>query len=292
MKRLLIFFICILSISVLPVHAEEPDDDSFVSITASGRHIGSAEFSDADGKGQVTSGGLEVEISGFSFSYTANSYSWSDKRSLPFGNGTDDPWDTLHQLSLGYEYDADINKNWGYSLALTVDSSFEKETSDSYGAAFRAGLEYEFNEHWSTRFGGRVAANSIETEVMPYLAVSYENFAKDGSGTFMTLGLPQTEAGYSFNESSTIRASFELAGETYRLKDDSTVVRKGYVENSSMLAGIYYDWKPTGAFSLSVGPEYHFGREVQLYDSDGYEVGDAHELDSAWGGSLMFRYEF
>ncbi len=292
MKRFLAFLICLLSIAVMPVQAQEPEGDSQVNVSVRGRYIGSADFSDDEGKAQVTSTELAMEAYGFSFSYTMNNYSWSDKSSLPFGNGSDAPWDRLHKLSLGYQYDGDIDENWEYTLAATVDSAFEEDMSDSFGASFMAGLGYQFNKYWKTYFGGRVAVNDIETEVMPYFAVSYENLAQDGSGTFMTLGLPESEVGYAFNESSTIRATFELAGETYRLADDSTVVKKGYVETSSMLVGLYYDWKPTEAFTMSVGPEYHFDREIQLYNSDGDDRGDAHELDAALGGSLMVGYQF
>jgi len=293
MKRLLAILLCTLSLTASPVHADDPDGEASVSVSASGRYIGSSDFDDSSGGVQVTSGQLEIEAWGFSFSYTGDKYSWNDKQALPFGNGSDNPWDTLHLLSLGYEFDGDINKNWGYSMDLELSSAFENEMSDSYGAALTGGFSYEFNDNWSTRFGGRISGNSIDTEITPYLTVSYENFAKDGSGAFFTLGAPSSEAGYAFNKASRIRASLDMfEGETYRLKDDSSVARKGYVETSSMLVGLYYDWQATDSFFLSFGPEYHFGREMQLYDSDGDKLNDSHDLDSALGCSLDLRYTF
>lgn len=292
MKKFFVFLLCIFSFTTMVAHADEPDDDSFVRVRANGRYIGSADFKDSSGGAQITSGRLSLEVGDFSFDYTGDKYSWNDKQSLPFGNGNDTPWDTLHNLGIGYELDGDINENWGYSAELSLSSAFEQEMSGSYGAAFRAGFEYAFNENWSTRFGGRIFVNSIDTEIMPYLGLMYENFDEDGSGAFMTLGAPGSEAGYAFNKSSKLRASFEIEGDTYRLKDNSTVSRKGYVETSSMLAALYYDWKPTDALSLSFGPEYHFGRETQIYKSNGSKLGSAHKQDSAWGGRFQFRYAF
>lgn len=292
MKKIMAIIACILCFTATPVQAEEPKDESLIRLRVSGRHVGSADFKDSEGGAQVTSGRLSVDVGDFSINYTGAKYSWNDKQSLPFGNGNDDPWDTLHKLSVGYELNGGINDHWVYSTALTVSSAFEEEMSGSYGAALRAGFGYTFNDNWSARFGGRIFANSIETEVMPYLGLMYENYDKDGSGAFMTLGAPGSEAGYAFSKSSKIRASFELEGDTYRLKDSSTVARKGYMKTSSMLAALYYDWKPTDRFSMSFGPEYHFGRETQIYNSDGDKRGSAHKQDAAWGGRLQFRYAF
>lgn len=295
MKNILYFLVFSLCCAVAAAHAEEPGD-SPVSVRAQARYIGSADFKDTNGGAQVTSVrlglGLDLDVGEFSFSYTGDKYSWSDKQALPFGNGVDTPWDSLHKLSLGYEYNGDINNDWDYSVALTLNSAFEKEMGGSYGAALRGGFGYTFNDNWSARFGGRVFTNSVETSIMPYLGIHYENFAQDGSGMFMTLGAPSTEAGYAFSKSSTLRFAFELEGDTYRLKDNSSVARKGYLETSSMVTGLYYDWKPTDALSLSVGPEYHFGREMQIYNSDGDKIGNAHKQDSAIGGLLKVKYEF
>lgn len=263
-----------------------------VSVRASGSMIGDADFKDSGGSAQVTTARLSIKSGLFSFGYERRNYDWSDKAGLNFGNGNDDPWETLHRLTLGFEYGDEINDDWGYSFALTGSSSFEEEMSGSYGGALRAGFDYAFNDNWSTMFGGRIFTNSVESSVMPYLGITYEGFDRDGSGYFMTLGAPSAEAGYAISEQLKFRLSFDMEGRTTRLKDNSSVTRKGYLSTESMVTALYCDWKPTEALSISFGPEYHFGRKMKFYDSDGNKFGDTIKQGSALGGRLQFGYKF
>lgn len=291
MKKLIVLTFFAVFLTVTAANAEESLFDP-ITIKATGGMISDADFKDSGGSAQVKTGRISIKSGGFSFGYTAKNYTWSDKQRLNFGNGSDDPWNTLQRLTLGYEHEGEINDNWAYSAEITGSSSFEKEMSGSFGSALRGGFMYTFNDNWKTMFGGRIFVNSIETEIMPYLGVMYENFDTDGSGAFMTLGAPSTEVGYAFSKDSKLRATFDMDGSTTRLKDDSTVARKGYLQTSSMVTGLYYDWNPTDAFSISFGPEYHFGREMKLYDNDGNKFGNTIKQDSAMGGRLQFGYEF
>lgn len=295
MKKLIVITFFAFFLTVATAHAEDATDNWLfgpIKIKATGGMISDADFKDSGGSVQVKTGRISIKSGGFSFGYSANNYKWSDKQRLNFGNGSDDPWNTLHRLTLGYEYSDRINDSWAYSAAITGSSSFEKEMSGSLGGALRGGLMYTFDENWKTMFGARVFVNSIETEIMPYLGIIYENYDTDGAGLFMTLGAPSTSGGYAFSDESKVRFAFNLDGRTTRLKDDSSVAQKGYLKTSSMVTGLYYDWNPTDAFSLSFGPEYHFGREMKIYDMDGNKLGDTHKQESAVGGSLQFGYSF
>ena len=295
MKKLIVLTFFAVMLTATAASAEDLADESLfspVSIRASGGMISDADFKDSEGSAQVKTGRLAIKAGGFSFGYEGKNYSWQNKQLLSFGNGRDNPWDTLHRLTLGYEYNDGINDNWAYSVAITGSSSFEEEMSGSFGGALRGGFMYTFNENWKTMFGGRIFTNNIKSSIMPYLGITYENFDSDGAGAFMSLGAPSTEAGYAFSKESKVRFTFDFDGSMTRLKDDSTVARKGYLETSSMVTGLYYDWNPTQAFSLSLGPEYHFAREIKLYDQDGDKFGDTIKQDSALGGSLRLRYTF
>lgn len=293
MKKVLVYLICIFNMATVAAYAEEARETKGeipIRIRANGQYIGSSDFSDG-GSASVTSTQLGVEAAGFSFRYGADMYSWDETGSLPFGDG-DEPWGTLHKIRLGYTYRDQINKNWGYLLSASINSAFEEEMSGSYGGALRAGLNYKFNENWSAMFGVGTFMNSIETSLMPFAGLSYQDFAKDGSGVFMNLGAPSSEVGYAFDKESKLRAAFNMQGDTYRLSDDSSVAEEGYVSTSGMMLGLYYDWKPTDALSFSFGPEYHFNRDIQIYDADGDEVGDEHSQGNALGGSFKFSYMF
>lgn len=289
-----LLLICMVSTCLAEMGETNQADSTFtpVSFRITGGMIADADFSDSGGSAQVSTGQIRLKAGGFSLGYEGSKYSWDDVNRLNFGNGNDDPWETLHRLRLAYEHEGQLSGDWYYSTEIVGTSSFEKEMSGSLGAALRGGFMYVINDNWATAFGARVFTNNISTSFLPYLGIGYENFDSDGSGYFMSIGAPSTEAGYAFSKASKFRFTFDMDGSTYRLKDNSSVVKKGYMETSSMVMGLYYDWKPTEALSLSLGPEYHFEREMKLYKNNGKRTGPTIKQDSAIGGKLQLGYTF
>ncbi|TIH13757.1 hypothetical protein D0S45_14170 [Marinifilum sp. JC120] len=262
-----------------------------ISVRATGKYISDADYKDSDGSSSVAGGQVRLNAGGFSVSYEGQHYSWDNVGQLNFGNGQDDPWDTLHRLSIGYTLNGAINNNWFYGVGITGTSAFEEQMEDSYGGALRGHIGYSFNENLKALIGLRAFANSIRVSAMPYFGVNYTDYAEDGSGYFVNLGMPATEVGYSFDEVSTIRTAFNLDGKTYRLKDDSAVSDAGYVEVSSMKLGVYYDCKPIKNFSMSIGPEYVFARETKFFDKHGDKFG-SEDQESAFGAFFNLKYKF
>lgn len=289
-----LLLICMITPCLAEMNDSDQADSLFtpVSIQATGGVIADADFKSSGGSAQVLTNRLRLRAGAFSFSYAGRNYSWDDVGQLNFGNGSDKPWDTLHRLRLSFGHEGEINENWFYSTEIVGTSSFEKEMEGSYGAALRGGFGYLINENWGMEFGAQVFTNNINSSILPYLGIGYENFDSDGAGYFMTLGAPSTEAGYAFSEETRVRFAFDMTGTTYRLKDNSSVSRKGYMETSSMVTGLYCDWKPTDAFSLSLGPEYHFERNMKLYDQKGKKLGSKIKQKSAFGGLLQLGYKF
>jgi len=262
-----------------------------VSIRATGKYISDADYKDSDGSSSVAGGQVRLRAGDFSLSYEGQYYSWDNVDQLSFGNKKDDPWNALHRLSLGYSLNGMINKDWFYGAGITGTSAFEEEMEDSFGGAVRGHIGYVFNENWKALIGVRGFANSIRYSAMPYFGINFTDYAEDGSGYFMNVGMPATEVGYSFDEASTLRAAFNFDGKTYRLKDDSAVSGAGYVETSSMKAGLYYDYKATKNCSISIGPEYVFSRETKFFDKSGDKFG-SEDQEAAFGAFFNLRYKF
>lgn len=263
-----------------------------VTVRATGNYISSADYKDSDASSSVISGGIRLNAGGLSMSYEGKNYSWNKVNQLEFGNGQDNPWDALHRLTLGYALNGAINKSWFYGAGITGTSAFEEEMSDSFGGAVRGHIGYIFNENWSAIIGARVFINSIRASAMPFIGITYAGYDQDGAGFFLNLGAPSTEAGYAFSNYSKLRFHFSVDGKTYRLKDNSPVANAGYVELNSMVAGVYYDWKPFKGFSVSLGPEYYFSREMKTFDRHGDRFGGTIKQDAAFGGLLSLRYKF
>lgn len=263
-----------------------------LGVSAGGSYIGDAGFKGTGGSAQITTGHAALHLGGLTFGYEAQKYSWDDVNEIGFSTGNDDPWDTLHQLYLSYDFEGEINNDWMYTAGVLGTSSFEKEMSGSFGAGIHGGLVHAFNQNWSAAFGAQLFVDGLGLSAMPYLGINYEDFNRDGSGAFMSLGVPSTELGYAFSKESTLRLAWAMDGRTYRLKDDSSVVKEGYIQTNSMIAGLYYDWQPTEAFALTFGPEYHFGREITRFDDEGDKTGDTIKQKSALGLTLQMSYSF
>ncbi len=293
MNKIQILFLAMLIVCfAAPAAAQEQGVFEPLSIRVQGSVIGSADYKDSDASSTVAGGQVRINAGGFSLSYEGQHYSWDKVDQLSFGNGNDDPWNTLHRFTLGYSHNRHIDENWFYGVGITGTSAFEEEMGDSFGGAVRGHIGYIFNDNWKALIGARGFVNAIRFSAMPYIGVNYENLDKNGAGFFMNIGLPSNEIGYAFSETSKLRANFSIEGRTYRLKDDSSVAESGYVELSSMKTGLYYDWKPMKNLSLSLGPEYYFSRTTKMYDKHGDKFGGDNKQDGVFGGLLSIRYKF
>lgn len=257
-----------------------------------GNFIPEASFDDDQGKMGVYSGGFRARYGIFNFSYNVDSFSWSDKQNLPFGNGQDDPWSSLHRLHLGTNLQGEISDNWSWFGGLFATSSFEKEMEDSFGGGGRLGLVYQISERWEVGFGLAGFVNSISTRVLPFLGnINYDGTDSEGRGFFLHLGYPDLEAGYAFADNLALRAGVNTDSKYYRLADDSTVQAKGFIEISSWQALLRVDYSPANNLTLTAGPTFHFSRKIKTYHRDGDHVA-TEDLGNALGGMVEVRYKF
>lgn len=273
------------------VLAQEDKPDLPFRLRVTGSHVAKADVGDGPGAVSLTSGGLDLSWKFLTLGYSQTRYDWKNVGSLSFGNGVDDPWDTLHRLSLGASYEGGLSEDWFYHTGATITSSFEKEMSGSLGGIVRGGLGYVVSDKVKALFGVALMMNSIETNLMPTVGLSYDDIGRDGSGFTGFLGLPTTSGSYHFNSAHALRVSLEPNGRTARLADDSTVSRQGYMSTEGWQTGLYYDWNPSKALSFTAGPEYNFGRSLRTYNKDGDKL-RKENISDAFGGMLRLRYRF
>ncbi len=281
----------IIATTAVPCMGAEGKNAPALTVRGSGEFVTSADVGDGDGSVSMTTEELRLGWRMLSLSYSQTQFQWDNEGALSFGNGSDDPWERLHRIALGANYRGKINDDWFYHSGLTLTSSFEKEMAGSYGGALRGGVGYKLNSEVTLMAGLAVMHNSLDTKVMPSLAVSYDGLDESGAGWSGRIGLPASELSYHLDTVSAFRFSFQGTGRTARLADDSVVAERGYVSMSGWKTGLYYDWNPTKAFRLSVGPEYTFGRSIKTYNHSGDELTD-DDIDAAWGGMLRMRYAF
>ncbi len=264
-----------------------------INISVAGRYIGNADFEHDAGSYSVAEYAAAIEWHGFSFTYTGRQYSWDDLNKLKFGNGNDDPWGSLHNLSLGYNKRGSINDKWGWFAGITGQSSFEEEMDKSFSAFGQAGFTYRFNDDWSTFFGVVGTVSNDDPMVYPFVGVNYRD--PKALGLSASIGFPASYAGYRFNEVIAMRLGATMTGSSYRLADDSPVAKEGYLSEQDLTTGLYVDITPklfeAGEFAISLGLEYTTLREMEIYDKDYNKMMDI-DVDDAFGGFIRLQYTF
>ncbi len=261
-------------------------------VRISGDFTPQASFNNDKGKMGVYGAGFRAQYWIFSLAYNVDDYTWENKEGLPFGNGRDAPWNTLHRFNLGANLGGDISENWTWFGGIFGTSSFEKELEDSFGGGARLGVAYHMTDRWDFSFGVAAFINSIRTRVYPLVGgFNYDGTDESGQGVFAHIGYPNSELGYAFADNLKLRAGVETNNKFYRLADDSTVLEKGFVEISGWQALLRLDYIPIENLTLSAGPTFHFDRRVKTFRNDGDRVVD-EKLGNALGGMVEARYKF
>lgn len=284
----LVMLVC-LALPLVAFAQDSESDDLGVSISVMGGGVSSADVDNREGSVSILSGGFSVECPVATVSYMANDYDWSDKDKLPFGNGLDDPWDVLHSLGIALDHFDMVTEQWGYFVGGAVSADWEKEMDDSYSAMLNGGAIYAFNEETSVSFGAAAGLHKLGASLFPVLNVSYRQASQQGFSALV--GVPASWLRYRFTDAWLLKLGASMSGGTYRLEDESTVERKGYIESSGITAGLIADWNPCESVQISFGPDFHFAREFTVYDKDG-DKKNSYDVDSAWGASATVTYSF
>lgn len=256
--------------------------EAYVGFTAQ------ADYSDG-GAASVLTAGTSTGWEGLEIGYEVKSFAWDKVEKLPFGNKVDNPWDTLHDLSVGYHDSYMFNDTWGILGGGQLGMAFEKEVDSSlYGMAY-AGIIYALNREWSFSLGGGVEVNHVEVSFLPLAGINFRQAEQEGFS--FSLGVPETEVRYRFNEMLAVKAAADYEGGLYRLADDSTVSKEGYASMEGAKAGLYVDFSPLENVSLVAGPEVSFMRSTTIYDNDGDKIDD-HDQDAGFGGMARLEIRF
>ncbi len=301
--RFFSFFLCFFCVAKISF-ADEPlrhvytPTDNPINFSLSGRFMGNADLEGYGGGYSVGEYATSLEWKKLSFTYTGRKYNWDNAYSLPFGNGASDPWETLHKLTLGIKFDGSFENSpkWGWFGGVTGISAFEDEMAGSLSAFVQGGLTYDLDGDWNTSFGVLGIFSQDDPLVLPFVRLNYRS-PRD-LGWSAIIGFPATYASYRFNDVVAVRAGANLSGGNYKLADDSSVVKGGYLEEQELTTGLYADITPQflgagggGSLRISIGAEYTTLRELKFYDSD-YNKLMENDVDDSFGGLLRVQYTF
>ncbi len=257
-------FFFVLAVSA-PVNAEQPARDR-VFIDTGIDHTFKARIRGTDTEISTSRYSIKGSYSNFILSYDYTDYSWDRDGDAGLGTGAGDPWTGLHNISLGARKNFFLNPEWILSLGGGVNTAFEKELSDSFGARADFSFIRIINRNWSTGIGAIGLYHPVRSRVLPVLTISYTSAVDHGLS--LRLGFPETNIRYEFNDKLAAKTYFSYSGRIYRLKNDSRVQEKGYFRDRSFRIGMEVEAKPVRAMAITVGSYYLFEREWEIYNKN------------------------
>lgn len=222
--------------------------------------------------------------------YTRSDYDWSHTNKVSLGksrSGT--PWERLQRVAVDASFRGDWTDNLGWFAGGTVLSGFEEELSDSFSVVGRGGLSWMVNFDLTLRIGAIGSATPVHSLLIPFIEITWRDPMDYGFSAH--LGVPASALSYRFNDILAARAAVSWNREIYRLADDSSVARKGYVEDSGFTTGAYLDLTPLGGLTLTVGAELLANRSLRIYDHNGDKLSKT-DIDNALGAVFRIGYNF
>lgn len=259
-------------------------------------YIEESDFSNGLGSVEVTRLGISADYAIFNISYGLSHFSWTQKSDVPIqtrnAGGGVAPWNNMHDLTLQARLINGVwDKKWSYWMNGQVTSAFERDFPGAVGAGIDGGVAYDLWDGWM--IGGTLNAVALsalrddlfgEVEFGLIVAASQRAFRNAmRSIGFENASGGSDDIGFSF--------AFTSAKKTYRFSPDSMVYRNGYLGVFYSKIGAYLDYMPSDMWTLSIGPEFHYNRKYEIYDSTG-ALHSSHRLDNGWGGHVrvLWRY--
>lgn len=257
-------------------------------------HFSGQTFSKADVDGGGTYSRTQTRASvGYQWltlAYTRSDYDWSHTKKAFLGKsrgGT--PWDRLQRVAVDASFRGEWTDSVGWFAGGTLVSGFEEQLSDSFSIVGRGGLSWMVNFDLTLRIGAIGSAAPVHSLLIPLIEIDWRDPADYGFSAH--LGVPASSLSYRFNDLLAARAAVSWNRELYRLADDSSVARKGYVEDSGFTTGAYLDLTPLGGLTVTVGAELLANRSLRIYDHNGDRLSKT-DVDNALGAVFRVGYNF
>ena len=222
-------------------------------------------------------------------SYTNSSFSWSNIDSLPFGNPATTPIKQIHAFKVNVNLPYKINEKWFLLNSVSLKSTFEKETNDSYGVGVFSFASYKLNDNHTFQLGAFMNYHPTETLALPILSYSYR--ARKSDGLQVVLGFPRTYIGYYYNKNTLLRLGVVYSQSLVRLSNKSTIELSGYIETKDYMSnvGIAYEFNDSFMFNLDI--LYSIKRDFIIYNQNSSEL-NKHSIDPTLGLSAKLSYRF
>ncbi|QOP41158.1 hypothetical protein [Sulfurimonas marina] len=222
-------------------------------------------------------------------SYTNWTFKWHGIDKLPFGDGVHEPLTQMHSIKLNANIPYFISEKWFWLTSLSLKSTFEKETKDSYAIGFFSFGTYKLDKEHAITVGAFGNYHPTTTIALPALSYSYRARASDGFKVI--LGFPRSYVGYHINEDLLIRAGFIYSQSVIRLSDESYITPSGFVEAKDYLNNFGFAYELSNHINLETDLLYSLRREFTIFSKDANEL-NSYIIKPSLGINLRLSYLF
>jgi hypothetical protein len=182
-----------------------------------------------------------------------------------------------------------VNEKWFILTSLSANSSFEKETSNSYGAGLFSFASYKLSDEHSIEFGAFANYHPISSLALPVISYSYR--ARQSDGFKFILGFPRTYVGYHLGEETLLRFGVIFSQSVTRLSDASTIEPAGFIEAKDYMSNLGVSYELSQHFNLETDLLYSLKRNIIIYSKDAQELSD-YSIKPSLGLNFKVTYLF
>jgi hypothetical protein len=175
-------------------------------------------------------------------------------------------------------------------MGLGLNANYEKEMKDCFSAFGLFQFVHQLEPDWNVSFGVILIVSRPAIVPLPTVSVVWHKDTK--SGWSVSIGFPEIQLGYHFNERFQVRTKFiEGGGDTFRLADHNPIAPKGYLELKAAKTGFEAEWTPVKDLSVTLGLKYEFSRQWVLH-SVTLNHKETINLNNALGMQLRAEWGF
>lgn len=252
-------------------------------------YLSDATINGSEGNVAVTKNRIRINNAIGGISYTNWSFLWNNVGDLPFGNGVDAPIEHMHRVKLNANIPYFINEKWFLLTSLSLNTTFEKEMQDSYGAGIFSFASYKLDSDHSIQMGAFANYHPVSTLALPVISYSYR--ARKTDGFQLVLGFPRAYAGYFVNDMTLLRGGMIFSQSVIKLSDSSVVEQSGYIEAEDYMGNLGVTYEFTPSFTIDADALYSLKRNFIIYNSAGEEQKN-YGINPSFGVNIRLRYLF
>lgn len=250
--------------------------------------LSDANFDGFDASVKTYKQKMQINNDMFGVSISRWDFDWQNEDTLPFYQGKT-PIASMTRIKLYANVPVFLNEKWFMLNNININTSYEKEYSNSFGAGLLSFLSYKVDEKHAIQMGAFANYHPVKTLALPVLGYTYRIREKDGLS--MVLGFPRAYVGYHLTPKLLFNAGMIYSQAVIRLADDSGIEERGYVEAKDFQSNIGLHYEINDHVELSADILYTFKRDFTIYNHDADEI-SSYSIQSSAGAILKLKYLF